>query len=437
MDDGLSKRPNLTDRVVQAGHDALAGKRSGLRSALPFAGPAVVASVAYMDPGNFATNIEAGAKYDYDLLWVVLLANVVAMVFQALSAKLGIVTGRSLAEQCREHFPRRLVIAMWLASEVGAMATDLAEFLGGAIGLSLLFGLPLLISLLLTGLGTYAMLLLGNRGFRPIELLIGGFVFVIGIGYAIELLIAPPDWGAFAFGSVVPRLVDADGVTLAVAIIGATVMPHAIYLHSSLTKDRMPAANDAARRQILRYSNREVLVALALAGLVNMAMVAMAAAVFHVGHDEVAEIETAYRTLVPLLGAGAGMVFMASLLASGFSSSVVGTMAGQVIMQDFVHFRTPVWFRRLITMVPAFVVVALGANATMSLVISQVVLSLVLPIPMIALLVLTGRRSVMGDFVNSRATRFGTLVATVIVLLLNAVLLLQIAGLELPFPVGW
>ncbi len=421
-------RPTLSQRTVAAGQEVLAGRRRGLWAVLPFTGPAIVASIAYMDPGNFATNIEAGSKYGYSLLWVVVAANLIAMLFQALSAKLGIVTGRSLAEQCREHFPRRLVIAMWLASEVGAMATDLAEFLGGAIGLSLLFGLPLLVSLVLTGLGTYAMLLLGNRGFRPIELLIGVFVSVIGISYAIELFIAPPDWGAFAFGSVVPKLADADAVTLAVAIIGATVMPHAIYLHSSLTKDRMPAATDSARRQILRYSNREVLVALALAGLVNMAMVAMAAAVFHVGHADVAEIETAYRTLVPLLGAGAGMLFMAALLASGFSSSVVGTMAGQVIMQDFVRFRTPLWFRRLITMVPAFVVVALGANATASLVISQVVLSVVLPIPMVALLVLTGRRSVMGDFVNSRATQIGTLAATVAVLALNAILLLQTAG---------
>jgi manganese transport protein len=433
MSHAVMPRLTMSQRTVAAGQDALAGRRRGLLALLPFAGPAIIASIAYMDPGNFATNIQAGAKYGYALLWVVVAANLIAMLFQALSAKLGIVTGHSLAEHCREHFPRRLVIAMWLASEVGAMATDLAEFLGGAIGLSLLFGLPLLLSLLLTGLGTYAMLLLGNRGFRPIELLIGVFVAVIGVSYAIELLIAPPDWGAFAVGSVVPRLVDADGFTLAVGIIGATVMPHAIYLHSSLTQNRMPAADDAARRRILRYSNGEVLVALALAGLVNMAMVAMAAAVFHAGHEDVAEIETAYRTLVPLLGAGAGVVFMASLLASGFSSSVVGTMAGQVIMQDFVRFRTPLWLRRLITMVPAFIVVGLGANPTMSLVISQVVLSLVLPVPMVALLVLTGRRSVMGDFVNSRVTQLGAIAAAVVVLALNALLLLQTAGVELPF----
>ena len=313
---------------------------------LPFAGPAVIASIAYMDPGNFATNIQGGAQFGYLLLWVVVLANLVAMLFQALSAKVGIVTGQSLAGLCRRHFPRPVVLAMWVVSEIAAMATDLAESLGAAIGLSLLFGLPLLAGLLITFVATYAMLLLQGGGFRPIELVISVFIGAIGLCYLIELLIAPPDWGAFAFHSVVPLLAGPDSVTLAVGIIGATVMPHAIYLHSSLTQGRMPAANDADRRRILGYSNREVLLALGVAGLVNMAMLAMAARVFHEGHADVATIETAYHTLVPLLGIGAGAVFMVSLLASGFSSSVVGTMAGQVIMQDFVGFRIPLWLRR-------------------------------------------------------------------------------------------
>ncbi|HEY2133939.1 MAG TPA: Nramp family divalent metal transporter [Acetobacteraceae bacterium] len=423
----------MSERTVAAGREVLNGRRRGGWAFLPFVGPAVMASVAYMDPGNFATNIQAGASYGYALLWVVVVANVVAMLFQALSAKLGIVTGKSLAAHCRDSFPFPVVIAMWLASEVGAMATDLAEFLGGAIGLSLLFGLPLLVSLVLTGIGTYAILLLGGRGFRPLELMVGGLVVVIGAAYAIELFVAPPAWGAFGMGAVVPRLVDAGGVTLAVGIVGATVMPHAIYLHAGLTQNRMPAADDGQRRRILRFSNREVLVALGMAGLVNMAMVAMAASVFHAGHSDVAEIETAYHTLVPLMGAGAGVVFMVALLASGFSSSVVGTMAGQMIMQDFVRFQTPLWLRRLVTMVPAFVVVALGVDATKSLVMSQVVLSLVLPIPMIALLTLTGRRSVMGDFVNSRLTQLGAILAAIVVLALNVLLLLQTVGGELPF----
>jgi manganese transport protein len=423
----------MSDRTVAAGLEVLSGRRRGRLAFLPFAGPAVMASVAYMDPGNFATNIQAGSHYGYALLWVVVAANLVAMLFQALSAKLGIVTGKSLAAQCRDRFPFPVVIVMWLASEIAAMATDLAEFLGAAIGLSLLFGLPVFVSLVLTGIGTYALLLLGGRGFRPLELMIGTLVVVIGAAYAIELFVAPPDWKAFAIGSVMPRLVDSGGVTLAVGIVGATVMPHAIYLHSALTQNRMPPANDGHRWRILRFSNGEVLVALGLAGLVNMAMIAMAASMFHAGHPDVAEIETAYHTLVPLMGAGAGVVFMVALLASGFSSSVVGTMAGQVIMQDFVHFRTPLWLRRLLTMIPAFVVVGLGADATQSLVISQVVLSLALPVPMIALLILTGQRSVMGDFVNSRRTQIAAVSAAAVVLSLNVLLLLQAFGVDLPF----
>ena len=432
MSEAVSTR-TMSDRTVAAGLEVLSGRRRGKLAFLPFAGPAVMASVAYMDPGNFATNIQAGSHYGYALLWVVVAANLVAMLFQALSAKLGIVTGKSLAAQCRDHFPFPVVIVMWLASEVAAMATDLAEFLGAAIGLSLLFGLPVFVSLVLTGIGTYALLLLGGRGFRPLELMVGTLVVVIGAAYAIELFVAPPDWKAFAIGSVVPRLVDSGGVTLAVGIVGATVGPHAIYLHSALTQNRMPSANDGQRWRILRFSNGEVLVALGLAGLVNMAMIAMAASMFHAGHPDVAEIETAYHTLVPLMGAGAGVAFMVALLASGFSSSVVGTMAGQVIMQDFVHFRTPLWLRRLLTMIPAFVVVGLGADATQSLVISQVVLSLALPVPMIALLILTGRRSVMGDFVNSRRTQIAAVSAAAVVLSLNVLLLLQAFGVNLPF----
>jgi manganese transport protein len=411
----------------------LAGRRRGLGSLLPFAGPAVMASVAYMDPGNFATNIQAGAKYNYNLLWVVLVANIIAMLFQALSARLGIVTGRNLAELSREQFPRALVWAMWAVSEIGAMATDLAEFLGGAIGLSLLFGMPLLVGMVITGVATYAILTLQRGGFRPTELLIGGLVGVIGASYLVELFIAPPDWSAVAFHTVVPRLDDSDAVLLAVGIIGATVMPHAIYVHSGFTQDRIAARTDRERRRLLRFSNREVVLALGLAGLVNMAMVAMAASVFHDGvHDDVAQIDTAYRTLIPVLGSGAAGVFLVSLLASGLSSSAVGTMAGQVVMQGFIGFRIPLWLRRLATMVPAFVVVAVGIDATRALVLSQVALSLILPVPMIALLILTRRRDVMGSYANGRLTRAAATAAAAIVLALNLLLLLQAFGVPLP-----
>jgi manganese transport protein len=425
-------RETLSERAVSAARPLLAGQRGSVRAYLAFAGPAVIASIAYMDPGNFATNIQAGAKYGYTLLWVVLAANLIAMLYQALSAKLGIVTGHNLAEMCREHFPRPVVWAMWVVSEVAAMATDLAEFLGGAIGLSLLFQMPLFAGMAVTAVITYGILMFEGYGFRPIELIIGSMVSIIALCYVVELFIAPVDWTSAAMHTVLPQLPDAEALLLSVGIIGATVMPHAVYLHSGLTQARMPVRNDTERRKVLRFSNWEVIIALVVAGLVNMAMVMMASGAFHAGHPEVAEIETAYHTLTPLLGIGAAGVFLLSLIASGISSSTVGTMAGQMIMQGFIRFRIPILVRRLVTMIPAFVVVALGANATNALVISQVVLSIALPLPMISLMIFTSRRDVMGQFVNSRATFIAALVGTIIVLLLNIFLILQTLGVPIP-----
>jgi manganese transport protein len=420
-------------RTQLAIRDVIEGRRRGLRALLPMAGPAVVASVAYIDPGNYATNIQAGAKYGYGLLWVVLLANLIAMLFQALSAKLGIVTGRNLAELCREHFSRPAVIAMWLVSEIAAMATDLAEFLGAAIGLSLLFHLPLVWGMVVTAIITYGILTLDRRGFRPLELVIGAMVAIVSLCYLIEMFIVPPDWAAAAYHTVVPQLTDSVALTIAVGIIGATVMPHAIYLHSGLTQARIISRNDADRRQLIKFSNREVVIALTLAGAVNVAMVMMASAAFHQGHSDVAEIQTAYHILGPLLGSAAASIFLVSLLASGISSSAVGTMAGQMIMQGFVGFRIPILLRRLITMVPAFIVVALGVNATNALVLSQVVLSVALPIPMIALLIFTQRSQIMGSFANSRWVRIAAWIGTALVLSLNIILLLQTSGVPIPF----
>jgi manganese transport protein len=423
---------NLSDRTELAIREVVGGRRGGLGAALLFAGPAVIASIAYMDPGNFATNIQAGASYGYTLLWVALLANLIAMLFQGLSAKLGIVTGRNLAEMSRDQFPPPVVIAMWIASEVAAMATDLAEFLGGAIGLSLLFNIPLLAGMVVTGIVTYGVLLFERGGFRPVELVIGGMVAAISLCYLAEMFIAPVDWGSAALHSVLPQIPDAAALTISVGIIGATVMPHAIYLHSGLTQNRAPARDDDERRTLLRFSNTEVVLALAVAGLVNMAMIMMASAAFHQGHSDVAEIETAYHTLTPLLGGAAAAVFLVSLLASGVSSSAVGTMAGQLVMQGFVGFRIPLLVRRLVTMVPAFVVVALGVNATSALVISQVVLSIVLPVPMISLVMFTRRRDIMGAFVNSRLTDALAILGTTVILALNVVLLLQTFGVAIP-----
>jgi manganese transport protein len=430
--DHVYRMSSLTDRTAAAIQDVLSGRRRGPSTALLFAGPAVIASIAYMDPGNFATNIQAGARYGYTLLWVVLTANLIAMLFQALSAKLGIATGRNLAEVCRDQLPGAVVIIMWMVSEVAAMATDLAEFLGGAVGLSILFHLPLLAGMVVTGIVTYGVLSLEKRGFRPMELLIGALVAVIGICYLIEMFIAPIDWRVAMVHSVLPQIPDAAALTITVGIIGATVMPHAIYLHSGLTQSRAAPRDDAERRKLLRFSNMEVVVALSLAGLVNMAMVMMASSAFHAGHSEVAEIESAYHTLTPLLGAGAATVFLISLLASGVSSSAVGTMAGQLIMQGFVGFRIPIWVRRIVTMVPAFIVVALGVNATDALVISQVVLSIALPVPMVALILFTRRIDIMGGLVNSRLTDGLAIAGTSVILLLNIVLVLQTFGVQIP-----
>ena len=410
----------------------LRGERNGWHSYLAFAGPAVIASIAYVDPGNFATNIQAGAKFGYGLLWVVLLANVIAMLFQALSAKLGIVTGRNLAEICRDEFSKPVVLAMWVVSEIAAMATDLAEFLGGAIGLSLLFHLPLFAGMIVTAFATFGLLMFQNFGFRPIELIIASMVSVIALCYLVEVFIVPIDWVSAAVHTVVPQIADAEALLLAVGIVGATVMPHAVYLHSGLTQARMPVRDDGERRKLVRFSNREVIIALTVAGLVNMAMVMMASSAFHAGHPEVAEIENAYHTLTPLFGVGAAAVFLISLIASGISASTVGTMAGQMIMQGFVGFRIPIWLRRLVTMLPAIVVVGIGVNATNAMVVSQVVLSIALPLPMIALIIFTGRRDIMGTFANRRVTQLAATAGAVIVIVLNLFLIAQLTGVPIP-----
>ena len=288
----------LSERTTLAIGDALAGRGARgpiakVRSALLFAGPAVIASIAYVDPGNFATNLQAGAKYGYSLLWVVLAANVIAMLFQALSAKLGIVTNRNLAEISREQFSMPVVYAMWAISEIAAMATDLAEFLGGALGLSLLLHVPLIVGMALTGIVTYAILAAERQGFRPLELLVGALIGTVALAYVVELMLVDVNWSAVAYGAFVPELHGPGALSVAVGILGATVMPHAIYLHSGLTQHRAPARTDAARRKLLRFSNREVIVALSVAGLVNMAMVIMASGAFHAAHADIAEIETA------------------------------------------------------------------------------------------------------------------------------------------------
>lgn len=422
----MLKRNKGSAKTEEAAREAIAGKRKGIRAMLPFLGPAFIASIAYVDPGNFATNIESGARFGYKMLWVVVMANLMALLLQNLSAKLGIATGKNLPELCRDHFPKWMSYLMWGFSEVAAMATDLAEFLGASLALHLLFGIPMLSATLVTGVVTYLILMMERWGFRPMEKFIAAFVLFIGASYLIETVLSRPDLSQIAYHSVVPWIGNKDSILLAVGVIGATVMPHAIYLHSSLTQNRVRPRSDAEAVKIHRFSTREVVIAMGFAGFINIAMMYMAAAVFHdTGHSQVADIQTAYQTLTPLLGSAAATVFLLSLLASGVSSSVVGTMAGQVIMQGFVGFSIPLWLRRVLTMLPTVIIVAIGTDPTMTLVISQVVLSLVLPAPILALIYFTKRKDLMGILVNKSWITWTSILVAAVILLLNIWLIYQ------------
>jgi manganese transport protein len=415
--------------TVNSAHLVLEGKsRKGfLPRLLPFLGPAFVACVAYIDPGNFATNIQGGAEFGYMLLWVIVSSNLMAMLIQALSAKLGIASGRNLAELCRERFPRPVTLAMWVLMEVVAMATDLAEFLGAAVGFQLLFHIPLLAGALLTAITTFIILALEQRGFRSLEAVITALVGVIAVSYLVETILDRPAWGLVAYHAVVPMFSGKESVLLATGILGATVMPHVIFLHSALTQNRIPTTNARQLKQLFRFELIDVTIAMGLAGLVNAAMLIMAASTFFTqGLTHIASIEEAYRTLTPLLGSAASVVFAISLLASGLSSSAVGTMAGQVIMQGFIHRQIPIWIRRAVTMAPPIFVIALGLDPTRTLVISQVVLSFGLPFAIIPLVLFTRRADIMGPLVNRRITTIIASIVAALIVALNMYLLVQI-----------
>ncbi|ENZ77319.1 MULTISPECIES: Nramp family divalent metal transporter [Ralstonia] len=429
MDDSLALEPDGSSAsrcVIAHAREALDGRRRGWRTFTPFVGPAVVVSVAYIDPGNIATGIEAGVRYGYQLLWVVLASSLVAMLFQMLSARVGIVTGRNLAQLCRTHLPAPAGLGMWFISELAAMATDLAEFVGAAVGIALLTGIPLLYAMVLAGVLTYLLLMLQVRGFRSVELMIGALVAVIGISYIIQVWILPVSWAAALRQTFVPTALPPDAFMLAAGIVGATVMPHALFLHSGLVNTRVRPRSASETSQLLRYSNREVVAALAAAGCINLAMVVVSAGAFHGAHAEVAGIEDAYITLAPLFGASAGLLFLVGLIASGLSSSVVGTMAGQMVLQGFLRVRLPVGMRRLITMVPAFIVIGAGMDVTQALVLSQVVLSMVVPFPMAALIWLARRPDLMGQHAAGRGLVLVATVGAVLVAGLNGALLVHL-----------
>jgi manganese transport protein len=420
--------------VLWAAERALSGERRGLRAVAPFLGPAFIAAVAYIDPGNFATNMASGSQFGYLLLWVVLLANLMAMLIQSMSAKLGIATGLSLPEVCRERFPRPVVIFLWLQAELIAMATDLAEFVGAALGIYLVFHLPLFIAGLLTGALAFGILGLQAWGFRRLEAAITALVGVIVVAFGLEVLQGDPSVGGVARGTFIPGFQGSASVFLAVGIIGATVMPHVIYLHSALTQKRIVGANEVARRKIFRFELVDVVVAMGVAGVINMAMLTTAAAVFHsrglldVGND----LGQVFQGLDRYIGGHSGLVFGVALLASGVSSSCVGTMSGQVVMQGFIRYQIPIFLRRAITMTPALILIAVGFDPSRALVLSQVFLSFGIPFALVPLVVFTRDPELMGSLVNRRLTSRVAYVVAGVIVVLNVYLLLQTFGVPLP-----
>jgi manganese transport protein len=424
----MATRTEALPRPLGAGEHILQGKRKF--RLLPFLGPSFIACVAYMDPGNFATNIAGGSKYGYTLVWVIVASNLMAMLIQTLSAKLGLVTGRNLPEVCRERFSRRTSILLWLQAEAIAMATDLAEFLGAALGFHLLLGVALFPAAVITGVAAFLILGLQRFGFRPLEAMIATLVGIIGAAYLGEIFLADPPLGTVAKHAVVPDFAGTESVLLAVGILGATVMPHVIYLHSALTQNRIVPENDDEARVLYRYTRIDVVIAMSIAGLINMAMLVMAASVFFKsGLTNVDSLEGAHKTLEPILGDASSTLFALALLASGLSSSAVGTLAGQVVMQGFIRRQIPIFVRRAVTMIPAFVVIGIGLDPSRTLVISQVVLSFGIPFALIPLVMFTSRRDVMGTLVNHRATTATAAVVAALIVGLNGFLLAQTFGL--------
>jgi manganese transport protein len=420
----MATRVEVITRPARIGERVLSGQaRFRL---LPFLGPAFIASIAYIDPGNFATNIAGGSKFGYTLLWVIVASNLMAMLIQTLSAKLGIATGRNLPEVCRERFSRPTSTALWVQAEVIAMATDLAEFLGAAIGFHLLFGIGLFPAAVITGICAFAILGLQRFGFRPLEAVLATMVGAIGLCYVAELFKAKPHASTVVHHAFVPGFQGKESVLLAVGILGATVMPHVIYLHSALTQDRIRPDSDTQARRLFRLTVVDVIIAMAIAGLINAAMLVMAASVFHgSGLLDVDSLEGAHRTLEPILGLAAGKLFALALLFSGLASSAVGTLAGQIVMQGFIRRQIPIWVRRVVTMLPAFVVIALGVDPSRTLVFSQVVLSFGIPFALIPLVIFTSRRDVMGALRNRKPTIAAAIAVTAVIVALNVFLLGQ------------
>ena len=407
------------DKSKQASHaDSVFNGPSGLRKFLPFLGPAFIAAIAYIDPGNFATNIAAGSQYGYLLLWVILFSNIMALIIQSLSAKLGIATGKNLAEVAREEFPKPVSIGLWIQGEIVIIATDLAEFIGAALGIYLLFGIPMLESSIIATIGSFAILELQRRGYRSLEAGITAMLFIVVLSFIVQMFFAKPELHSVLHGLFTPQFQGTDSVLLAAGILGATVMPHAIYLHSALTQKRIVGRTEKEKKMIFRFEFVDILIAMLIAGFINAAMLIVASALFHANGFIVNDLDVAFEHFEQLVSPASAILFGLGLLIAGLSSSSVGTMSGDVIMQGFIQFRIPIYVRRLITIIPPIIIIASGVNPTSALVLSQVILSFGIGFALIPLILFTSSKRIMGSLQNSKIiTVISWIIATVIVLL--------------------
>ncbi|KAA6449089.1 Nramp family divalent metal transporter [Bacillus atrophaeus] len=421
MDKDISAQSPRTKAV----QDALDGKIRGFRGLLPFLGPAFIAAIAYIDPGNFATNISAGSKYGYMLLWVILFSNIMALLIQSLSAKLGIATGKNLPEVAREEFPKPVSIGLWIQGELVIIATDLAEFIGAALGLYLLFGIPLLESSIIAAIGSFAILELQRRGYRSLEAGIAGMLFVVVIAFALQTFFAKPDVGSVMKGLFIPTFQGTDSVLLAAGILGATVMPHAIYLHSALTQRRVVGTTDGERKKIFRFEFIDILIAMLIAGAINASMLIVAAALFFKNGLYVEDLDVAFDQFGSLVSPISAVLFGIGLLIAGLSSSSVGTLSGDVIMQGFIRYRIPLYVRRFITIIPPIVIIASGVNPTSALVLSQVVLSFGIAFALIPLIMFTSNKRIMGSLINAKWVTMISWVIAVLIVALNIFLIVD------------
>ncbi|MED1016977.1 Nramp family divalent metal transporter [Bacillus atrophaeus] len=421
MDKDISAQSPRTKAV----QDALDGKIRGFRGLLPFLGPAFIAAIAYIDPGNFATNISAGSKYGYMLLWVILFSNIMALLIQSLSAKLGIATGKNLPEVAREEFPKPVSIGLWIQGELVIIATDLAEFIGAALGLYLLFGIPLLESSIIAAIGSFAILELQRRGYRSLEAGIAGMLFVVVIAFALQTFFAKPDVGSVMKGLFIPTFQGTDSVLLAAGILGATVMPHAIYLHSALTQRRVVGTTDAERKKIFRFEFIDILIAMLIAGAINASMLIVAAALFFKNGLYVEDLDVAFDQFGSLVSPISAVLFGIGLLIAGLSSSSVGTLSGDVIMQGFIRYRIPLYVRRFITIIPPIIIIASGVNPTSALVLSQVVLSFGIAFALIPLIMFTSNKRIMGSLINAKWVTMISWVIAVLIVALNLFLIVD------------